>query len=113
MSRLINIPIGETGKVNGQLYRAEDDLFGCVGCDLSDNGNGCLNKNIVCWAPRRTFKLVEQDPNEEIIRQQTEDYYDRKLERNGCRQGLGILILGTVIFWGFVLKLITFIIHLF
>lgn len=111
MSKLINIPIGAIGEVNGQFYKAEADLFGCVACDLSDNGNGCINRQIVCWAPRRTFKHVEPKPDS--MQEITDDYYNRKFEKRGCLPAISILLIGCFIVWALIIKLIIFIIHLF
>jgi hypothetical protein len=59
---LINIPVGERGMINGKLYEAQKtDIFGtanCFVCDMHTPGEGCNNRNVVCYCPPRTFKEV-------------------------------------------------------
>ena len=57
---LINIPIGQTGEIEGKWYEAQkSDFFGscnCFVCDLHVPGSGCNNRNVVCYCPPRIFK---------------------------------------------------------
>jgi hypothetical protein len=63
-SNLINIPVGERGLINGKWYESQKtDMFGsanCFSCDFFTPGDGCNNRNVVCYCPPRTFKEVSE-----------------------------------------------------
>lgn len=109
MKRLINTPVGETVEINGKQYRAEESIFGCASCDLGDPANGCSCNNVVCLAPDRVFKQVE---NAEFERDERFDEDIAVYDTKGCLHGLFLIVVGSLAFWAIVVLGINFLISI-
>lgn len=68
MSRKIDIPIGETGEIDGVPVKSgypENMIDLCHGCyfDDPDSENECKTTQAVCRQPDRIFKLIKKTDN--------------------------------------------------